>query len=61
MKISTIIILCLITLMTGCSPCCDRSESLWMERQMEDDRRIYGNPNERWDRSEGIERDKNER
>jgi hypothetical protein len=44
MKILMIIILCLIVLMAGCSRSCYRGEALWQERQMEDDRRIYGNP-----------------
>ncbi|KPK44203.1 MAG: hypothetical protein AMJ65_03695 [Phycisphaerae bacterium SG8_4] len=56
MKILMIIILFLTVLLPGCSSCCDRTESLWLERQMEDDRRIHGNPNESWDRWEDIER-----
>lgn len=51
MKISTItihIILCLIVLMlmTGCSHSHNQILALWQERQMDDDRRIYGNPYE---------------
>ena len=55
MRILMIIVLCLAVSLPGCECCCDRTESLWLERQMEDDRRIYGNPNEGWDRWEGIE------
>jgi len=49
MKISTIIIhiiLCLMAmmLMAGCSCSHNRILALWEERQMDDDRRIYGNP-----------------
>ena len=58
MKVLMIIILCLAVLLAGCSSCCDRIESLWLERQMEDDRRIYGNPNESRDRWEGIKHGK---
>ncbi|KPK36868.1 MAG: hypothetical protein AMJ65_15635 [Phycisphaerae bacterium SG8_4] len=61
MNILTIMILCFMMLTTGCSACCDRSESLWIERKMEDDRRIYGNPNKSWNRWEGTEIDKNKR
>ena len=56
MKIPMIFILCLTVLLPGCRCCCGRTESLWLERQMEDDRRIYGNPNESRDRGEGIGR-----
>ena len=28
----------------GCSRSCYRGQSLWQERQMNDDERIYGNP-----------------
>jgi len=49
MKISTIIIhtiLCLIVpmLIMGCSRSHNQVSTLWEERQMDDDRRLYGNP-----------------
>ena len=44
MKISIIVLLCLMTLMVGCSQSHNPSSSLWKERQMEDYRRIHGNP-----------------
>lgn len=55
MKISTIIIhiiLCLMVLMLmmGCSRSHNQALALWEERQMDDDRRIYGNPYESSDR-----------
>jgi len=51
MKISIIIIhiiLCFMTLtmITGCSQSDNQELALWKEMQMEDDRRIYGNPYE---------------
>jgi hypothetical protein len=47
MKIPTIVLLCLITLLMGCSVLPNRtSSSLWQERKMEDNRRIHGNPYE---------------
>ena len=46
-------------LITGCSLCRDRTESLWTERQVEGDQGIYENPNESWNRWEGIELDEN--
>jgi hypothetical protein len=44
MKILIIVLLCLMTLMMGCSRSFDQASSLWEERKMDDDRRIYGNP-----------------
>ena len=44
MKISIIVLFCLIVLMTGCSRSFDQASSLWEERQMDDDQRIYGSP-----------------
>jgi len=44
MKILVIILLCLMTLMVGCSQSHNPTSSLWKERQMEDDQRIHGNP-----------------
>ena len=46
MKISIIVLLCLIVLMMGCSHEDNRASSLWEDRQMEDDQRIYGSPYE---------------
>ena len=46
MKISIIVLLCLIALMMGCSHEDNRASSLWEVRQMDDDQRIYGNPYE---------------
>lgn len=51
MKISIMIIqiiLCLMAMMfmAGCSSSHNRILTLWEERQMDDDRRIYGNPYE---------------
>lgn len=56
MKVLMIMVLCPAVLLTGCSSCCDRVESLWLEPQMEDDRRICGNPDESRERWEGIGR-----
>ena len=57
MKISIIIILCLVLLILGCSHSCDPGEALWQERQMEDDRRIYGDPYKSYS-TEVIDRDR---
>ena len=46
MKIFIIVLLCLMTLMMGCLRSFDQASSLWEERQMDDDRRIHGNPYE---------------
>ena len=46
MKISIIILLCLMTLMMGCSHSHNPAASLWEDRQMDDDQRIHGNPYE---------------
>ena len=50
LRLSTIIIymiLCLMVLMmVGCSESHNRALALWVERRMEDDQRIYGNPYE---------------
>ena len=46
MKIAIIVLLCLMTLMVGCSKLHIPASSLWEERQMDDDRRIHGNPYE---------------
>ena len=46
MKITMIVLLCLMVLMIGCSRSFDQASSLWDERQMDDDRRIHGNPYE---------------
>ena len=42
MKISIIVLLCLMVLMMGCSHSDNRALSLWEDRQMDDDQRIYG-------------------
>jgi ABC-type phosphate/phosphonate transport system substrate-binding protein len=55
MKVLIIILLSLIVLMTGCSNSSYRASSLWQERQMDDDLRIYGNPYENSNRSLGIQ------
>jgi hypothetical protein len=44
MKILIVIILFLMVQIVGCSHSCYPGESLWQERRMEDDRRIYGDP-----------------
>jgi hypothetical protein len=58
MTISTIIhtILCLIVamLITGCSRTQNQVSILWEERQMDDDRRLYGNPYDSLNRQEDI-------
>jgi uncharacterized membrane protein len=51
MKISTIVIhiilfLMVLMLITGCSYSRNQVSASWEERQMDDDRRIYGNPYE---------------
>jgi hypothetical protein len=46
MKISIIVLLCLMTFMVGCTQLHNPASSLWKERQMDDNRRIYGNPYE---------------
>ena len=46
MKILIIVLLCLIVLMMGCSNSDNPSLSLWEDRQMDDDQRIYGSPYE---------------
>jgi hypothetical protein len=55
MKVLVIVLLSLIVLMTGCSNSSYRASSLWQERQMDDDRRIYGNPYESSHRSLSIQ------
>jgi hypothetical protein len=35
-----------LTMITGCSQSDNQELALWKEMQMEDDRRIYGNPYE---------------
>jgi hypothetical protein len=58
MKTSTIIhiILCLIvlTLFTGCSHRYNQVSIFWKERQMDDDRRLYGNPYDSLNRQKCI-------
>ena len=44
MKISIIALLWLMVLMMGCSRSFDQASSMWEERQMDDDQRIYGSP-----------------
>jgi Na+-transporting methylmalonyl-CoA/oxaloacetate decarboxylase gamma subunit len=44
MKILMIVLLFLIAMMMGCSNSHNRSFSLWEDRQMDDDQRIYGSP-----------------
>jgi len=44
MKILMILLLCLMALIAGCSHSPNGTLSLWQERQMDDDRRIYGSP-----------------
>ncbi len=46
MKILIVVLLCLIMLMMGCSNSDNRALSLWEDRQMDDDQRIYGSPYE---------------
>lgn len=40
----------MLMLMMGCSRSHNQALALWEERQMDDDRRIYGNPYESSDR-----------
>jgi len=54
MKILIIVMLFLMALMMGCSNSDNRALSLWEERQMDDDQRIYGNPYESSDRWQGV-------
>jgi hypothetical protein len=54
MKISIIVLLCLMTLMVGCSQSHNPVSSLWKERQMDDNQRIYGNPYESRGQSQGV-------
>ena len=54
MKIFIILLLTLILLMTGCSHSPNQTSSLWEERQMDDNRRIHGNPYENRDRLQSI-------
>jgi len=58
MKILIIIniILCLIPpmLVAGCSHTHNQALTLWKERQMEDDRRLYGNPYDSLNRQKNI-------
>jgi hypothetical protein len=57
MKISIIIIhiiLCLMMLITGCSRTNNQVSTLWEERQMDDDRRLYGNPYDSLNRQKYI-------
>jgi hypothetical protein len=54
MKILMIVMLSLVVLMTGCSNSSNRASSLWQERQMDDDRRIYGNPYESSNRLQSV-------
>jgi len=44
MKILIIVLLFLIAMMMGCSNSDNRAFSLWEDRQMDDDQRIYGLP-----------------
>jgi len=46
MKILIIVLLFLIAMMMGCSNSDNRAFSLWEDRQMDDDQRIYGSPYE---------------
>jgi len=46
MKISMILLLFLIAMLMGCSNSHSRALSLWEDRQMDDDQRIYGSPYE---------------
>jgi len=46
MKILIIALLFVIALMMGCSNSDNPSLSLWEDRQMDDDQRIYGSPYE---------------
>jgi hypothetical protein len=58
MKISTIIhiITCLLLLLlvTGCSRTNNQVSTLWEERKMDDNRRLYGNPYEGLNRQQQI-------
>jgi hypothetical protein len=44
MKILIVVLLCFIVLIMGCSYSDIRALSLWEDRQMDDDQRIYGSP-----------------
>ena len=44
MKILIIVLLFLIAMMMGCSNSDNPSLSMWEDRQMDDDQRIYGSP-----------------
>ncbi|MFC1604281.1 hypothetical protein ACFL5F_04560 [Planctomycetota bacterium] len=57
MKISIIIILCLMALMliTGCSNSHNQALALWAERRIDDDQRIYENPYESLNRQRSIQ------
>jgi len=46
MKILAIVLLFLMALIIGCSNSDSRALSLWEDRQMDDDQRIYGSPYE---------------
>jgi hypothetical protein len=54
MKISIIVLLCLMTLIVGCSQLHNPASSLWKERQMDDYQRIHGNPYENPDQLQSI-------
>ena len=54
MKISIIVLLCLMALLMGCSLLPKQTSFLWKERQMDDNRRIYGNPYENPDRLQNV-------
>ena len=54
MKILVVILLLLMILMVGCSQLYNPTSSLWKERQMDDNRRIYGNPYENPDRLQNV-------
>jgi Na+-transporting methylmalonyl-CoA/oxaloacetate decarboxylase gamma subunit len=54
MKILMIVLLFLIAMMMGCSNSHNRSFSLWEDRQMDDDQRIYGNPYKNTDRWQSV-------
>lgn len=54
MKILAIILLCLMVLTAGCSHSHNPSSALWQERQMDDDRRIHGNPYEMSQQRQGV-------
>ena len=55
MKIMMIVLLCIVSLMMGCSVLPNRtSSSLWQERKLDDNRRIHGNPYEGPDRMQSV-------